>query len=103
MSSNNVKKTLRHLHDLLQGLPITRKKLLYERLRLKVARDITDIMREKEVPLEILAKVMGLKKVDMRDWIWDRDLKLSELAKLLDKLDSEFYPIIRERNLRREV
>ena len=100
---SDVKIVLKKLHKTLQILPTSRRKMLYERLRFKVADDIVSVMRERECSLEELAKILKLKKKEMREWIWDRDLTLSELARLLDCLDSEFYPIIRTRKLWRNL
>lgn len=98
-----VRKTLRRLHQTLQILPTTRRRMLHERLREKVANDILAVMKEADVPLEMLAAVMGLKKSEMKKWIWTRDLTLSELARLLDKLDAEGYFLIRQRKLWGEI
>lgn len=100
---SDVKLVLKKLHKTLQILPTSRRKILYERLRLKVADDILSIMKEQGCSLEELAKKMKLKKAEMREWIWDRDLTFSEIARLLDCLDSEFYPIIRPRKLWRNL
>lgn len=70
---------------------------------MKVAEDIIAVMGEQDCGFEFMAKRMELKKDDLREWIWTRDLKLSELSRLLDCLDSEFYPIIRPRKLRRNI
>ena len=99
----SVRKTLRRLHQVLQILPTSKRRMLYERLREKVANDILAIMEETETPLEMLAAVMGLKKAEMREWIWERDLTLSELSRMLNKLDSEAYFIIRPRKLRGDL
>lgn len=77
--------------------------MLYERLRVKIANDIVDVMREQDCGIESLAKRLKLKKKELRKWIWTHDLKLSELVRLLDCLDSEFYPIIRTRKLWRNI
>ena len=99
----SVRKILRRLHHLLQILPTSKRRMLYERLREKVANDILAVMQETETPLEMLAAVMGLKKAEMREWIWERDLTLSELSRMLNKLDSEAYFIIRPRKLRGDL
>jgi len=76
---------------------------LYERLRTKVGEDIRSIMGEQEVTIEVLANRLKMSADRTRDWIWTRDLTLKELAKVLDALDSEFYPLIRSRMLRRDT
>jgi hypothetical protein len=97
----DVKKILREAHYAIQLLPHARRQMLFERLRSKIADDICCIMREQDRSFEVLAKRLKLKTAELRSWIWDRDLKLSELSRILDCLDSEFYPIIRPRKLRR--
>lgn len=72
--------------------------MLYERLRAKIGEDIVAVMNEQGYTIEGLAKSLRLKTNELRDWIWGRDLKLSELAQLLAHIDSEFYPLIRPRN-----
>lgn len=70
---------------------------MYERLRHKIGRDITDIMRESGVYPETIATMMGMSKGELKKMVWEQDLKLSELVKLLSKLDAEMYPLIRTR------
>lgn len=77
--------------------------MLYERLRIKIAEDILTVMGEQGCSIEDLARGMKLRKLEIKEWIWSRNLKLSELARLLDYLDSEFYPIIRPRKLGRNT
>ena len=94
----DVKKALRQLHKMLRVLPTSRRRMLYERLRAKIGEDIVAVMSEQGYTIEGLAKSLRLKNKELRNWIWGRDLKLSELVKLLAHLDSEFYPLIRPRN-----
>lgn len=103
MKSQEVKEMLRKLNRQIQILPRTRRAMLQERLRVKVAEDIVTLMGEQGVYIEVLAKKLGLKIDETRAWIWTRDLKLSELSRLLDVLDSEMYPVIRPRKLRRDI
>lgn len=91
------KSALKQLQKSFQILPVTRRKMLYERLRTKIANDITTIMGEQGCSVEELARRLKLKKSELRKRIWENDLKLSELTRLLDHLDSELYPIIRSR------
>lgn len=100
---NDVKKILKQMYSEIQVLPRTRKAILQERLRTKVAEDIVSLMGEQGVFIEGLAKKLKLRNSEMKAWIWTRDLKLSELSELLDALDSEFYPLIRSRTLRRDI
>ena len=59
---SDVKLVLKKLHKAIQILPASRRKMLYERLRFKIADDITSIMKERDCSLEELAKVLKLKK-----------------------------------------
>lgn len=95
----DVKSVLQQLHKMLQVLPTSRRRMLYERLRVKIANDVVAIMKEENCRIEDLAAVLKMRKGEVREWIWSRDLKLSELVRLLNHLDSEFYPIIRQRKL----
>ncbi len=103
MNSQEVKEMLRKIDRQIRILPRTRKAMLHERLRLKVSEDIVSLMGEQGMYVEVLAKKLGLRNNEMRDWIWTRDLRLSELSRLLDVLDSEFYPIIRSRKLKGSI
>ena len=94
---------LKELHHAIQILPRTRKAILQERLRTKVAEDIVSLMGEQGIHIESLAYKLEITNSELRDWIWVRDLKLSELSRLLDALGSELYPIIRSRKLRRNL
>ena len=87
----------------MQVLPHTRKTILHERLRTKIAEDIVSLMSEQCMFIEVLAKRLRLKNNEVREWIWSRDLRLSELVKLLDALEAEMYPVIRPRQLRRNI
>lgn len=86
---------------IMKASSVTRRKILYERLRLKVAEDILAVMKEAEIGLEQLAKKMGMRKEEVSCWIWERDLKLSEIVQILDRLDAEFYPLIRDKAIRK--
>lgn len=100
---DDVDNILRELYSEIQILPRTRKAILQERLRTKIAEDIVSLMGEQGIFIEGLAKKLKLRNSEMREWIWTRDLKLSELSRLLDALDSELYPLIRSRLLRRNI
>jgi hypothetical protein len=78
-------------------LPTTERRALYERLRQKIGSDIVCIMKEQGIHYETLAAMMQISKPELKKMIWERDLKMSELVKLLWKLGAEMYPIIRER------
>ena len=97
MDKQRVEQILHQVRTTMQVLPTTKRRALYERLRQKIGSDIRDIMRESEVHYDTLAAMMRMNKADVREMIWDRDLKLSELVKLLSKLDAEMYPLIRTR------
>ena len=96
-------KILKRLSAEIQVLPRTRKAMLHERLRLKVAEDISTLMVEQEVPIEELALRLRLSIKEARKWIWEKDLTLKELSRLLDVLDSEFFPVITSRKLWRNI
>jgi hypothetical protein len=100
-SPMNPEEILREAHNVMQILPRIRKDMLHERLRTKVGEDISSIMVEQGVFIEVLAHRLRKSRDETRNWIWTRDLTLSELTRLLDALDSEFYPMIRSRKLRR--
>jgi len=70
---------------------------------MKIAEDVLAVMKEQDCTVEKLAKEMKLKQKELRKWIWSRDLTLSELVRLLNHLDSEFYPIIRNRKLKENI
>lgn len=70
---------------------------MYERLRQKIGEDITAVMKESEIYPETLAAMMRISKRELKEMIWERDLKLSELTKLLCKIDAELWPLIRTR------
>jgi len=93
----SVRATLRKLHQAIRILPATKRRMLHEKLREKVATDIVEIMKETETPLKMLAAVMRMSQKKMKEWIWTRDLTLSELVRILNYLDSEAYFIIRPR------
>jgi len=95
--SKSVKQTLRQLHAIMAVLPTTKRRALYERLRHKIAEDIVDIMRESDLHYDTLAYMMRMSKAELKEMIWVKDLKMSELVTLLDKLNAEMYPLIRER------
>jgi len=97
LMSKSVKQTLRQLHAIMAVLPTTKRRALYERLRHKIAEDIVDIMRESDLHYDTLAYMMRMSKAELKEMIWVRDLKMSELVTLLDKLNAEMYPLIRER------
>jgi len=91
-----VRETLRRLHRRLLLLPtVTTKAVINERVRAKIAADILVMMKESGTPAENLAKVLHLTNAEMREWIWSRDLTISELVNLLYQMDSEPYFIIR--------
>ena len=103
MKTQEAKSMLKELNHQMQVLPRTRRTILHERLRTKIAEDIVALMTEKHMFIEVMAKKLELKVSEMREWIWTRDLKVSELSRLLDALDSEMYPVIRSRKLRRDL
>ena len=95
MNKQRVAKILRQMQKIMQVLPTTKRRALYERLRHKIGSDVRDIMRESNVHPETLAAMMVVTKAELREIIWERDLKLSELVRLLSYLDAELYPLIR--------
>jgi hypothetical protein len=80
--------------------PVVERRALYERLRHKIGSDIMDIILESGVYPETIATMMGMSKGELKQMIWEQDLKLSELVKLLNKLDAEMYPLIRVRKMK---
>jgi len=97
MNKQRVDKVLRQMRITMAVLPTTRRRALYERLRQKIGSDIRDIMRESGIHYDTLAAMMKTNKAEVKEMIWTRDLKLSELVRLLSKLDAECYPLIRTR------
>ena len=95
MNKQKVNHTLHQIHITMTELPTTQRRALYERLRHKIGADIMAIIKEEEVELETLATMMGMGKAELKKMIWDKDLKLSELVKLLCKLGAEMWPLIR--------
>ena len=93
----------KQVHMMTQGPSIHRQQSLYEKLRGKLGSDIVAIMKEENCTIEMLAEKLRMGKDETREWIWDRDFKLSELIWLLDFLNSEFYPLIRQEKLRRKL
>ena len=77
---NDVKKILKQMYSEIQVLPRTRKAILQERLRTKIAEDIVSLMGEQGVFIEGLAKKLKLRNREMQAWIWTSDLKMSELS-----------------------
>ena len=88
------KKQVQHI---MRVRPTMERRALYERLRQKIGQDITDIMKEEGIYPETIAAMMQVSKAELKKMIWDRDLKLSELVKLLWKIEAEMYPLIRTR------
>ena len=97
LMSKSVKQTLRQLHATMMVLPTTERRALYERLRHKIGEDIVDIMKEEDIHYETLAAMMQVSKRRLKQIIWEDDLKMSELVKLLWKMGAECYPLIRVR------
>jgi len=96
-----VKQTLNQLHATMMVLPTSERRALYERLRHKIGSDIVDIMKEEGLHYETLADMMKINKAELKWMIWDKDLKMSELVKLLWKMGAECYPLIRVRGMRK--
>ena len=97
---SEIDKTLKQLHHEFTVAPTSRRRMLYERLRTRVATDILNVMEEEGVTLEWLAKKLRIKKSEMKEWIWTRDLKMSELCRMLDYIGAELYPIITPREIK---
>ena len=96
--SKSTKNTLKQFHAAMKMLPTTERRALYERLRYKIGSDIVDIMREEGLYYDTLAHIMRISKAELKSMIWDKDLTVSQLVKLLDSLNAEMYPLIRVRN-----
>jgi hypothetical protein len=97
MNEAKVKEALHQLHSTMAVLPTTERRILHERLRQKIGSDIVTIMREADIHYDTLAAMMQMSRAELKEMIWERDLKLSELVQLLWKLGAEMYPIIRTR------
>ena len=95
--SKSVKQILPQLYATLMELPTTERRALYERLRHKIGSDIVDIMKESGLHYDTLAYMMRVSEAELKEMIWVRDLKMSELVKLLWKMNAEMYPLIRVR------
>jgi hypothetical protein len=97
MDKQKVQQALHQLHATMAVLPSTSRRVLYERLRHKIGADIVDIMKESGLHYDTLAYMMRISKKELKEMIWVRDLRMSELVKLLWKLGAEMYPVIRTR------
>lgn len=97
MTPEEFDKLVERLHTEIQILPCTRKKLLYERLRRKIGDDLSALMVEQDLKIEDLAKKLRLTVKQAREWLWEKDLKLSELTRVLDVLDCELWPLFTSR------
>jgi len=95
--SKSVKQILKQLHTTMEELPMLERRALHERLRHKIGSDIVDIMKEQDLHYDTLAHMMRISKAELKEMIWSRDLKVSELVKLLWKMGVECYPLIRVR------
>ena len=84
--------------SVLSSPPVRRRAAAYERLRQKIAEDIVDVIKESGSTIaEFASFKMGISQVELKRLIYEEDLKLSELVDILDKIDADFYPLIRPR------
>ena len=76
---------------------VSRRRGQYEQLRVKIANDILDVMKERGLSVESLSQLLKTTNEETRNIIWNKDLTLYELTRLLDLLGCSSYFVIRSR------
>ena len=69
----------------------------YENLRLKLAEDISAIMKEQGMSYKDVAEKMGITQRALKATIWDLGIDLFDLNSILDVFSYEMVPILRKR------
>ena len=69
----------------------------YENLRQKIAQDIITLMVEHGMTHHDMANALGLNPDEFKEMLWDWDIRLSILNKVLDVFSHELVPIFRRR------
>ena len=67
----------------------------YERVRAKIASDLRDLMRERNINEAEMARCLGIPKRELRQRIYRRDLRISQLMAMCDVLGVDMYPLFR--------
>jgi hypothetical protein len=59
--------------------------------------DLLTLMREHDMDHRDFARALGISTTRFKELLWDKDMRLSDLNKLLDVFSHELVPIFRRR------